>query len=67
MCILGLTHVMPHIVFFQCIIKIVFQQMSYFVSRLYSEEDVWQQGFWAKGAIECNQTSQEGPEHHQNV
>lgn len=41
--------------------------LTYFISWLYGEEDVWEKGLWSKGAIERDDTSQEWPEDHQDV
>lgn len=41
--------------------------VSYFVSWLCGEEDIWEKRLWSNGAIESDDTSQERPENHQNV
>lgn len=41
--------------------------MTDFVSRLHAEEDVREEGVRSDGAVERDDTGQEGPEHHQDV
>lgn len=38
-----------------------------FVPRLDGEEDVWEKGLRSDGAVESDDTGQEGPEDHQDV